>query len=328
MTAEITNSNMLGLADIINKDNIQQDKLNAIDDIAASVVPPSDYSEFKSLLFSSSGGGESSYESDITSSDDRPVVKGKARTPVDEATESESYYSEEDEGSYTKSDSAGSYSSSIDIDIKDPLNTKNIKGVVNLTPSANSKVSGGKDKEAHSKMLNEIDSLRSVLSKRGIPMPHYKPKDIKRNRNYAKEILNLMKNLESDNKTADDMTHVLRFALNILCKTFNGRHELFGYKIDLRGYKTLVMSDIKDIREDTVEFASFVRKKLGVSTMKIFLIFRIFILNAGITIIKNNDSGNTVDVFDDEEDYSSEDISSDAESVEEEEEEESMSQSE
>lgn len=324
MAAEIRDSNLLGLTDIINRDNIQQEQLNAIEDLDGSVGYPSHYDDFRSLLRYNSGEDESDSESSEYDSAESQV---STKTKADKAQEydSEEYDEESDYDSSSKSDrdrgrdESESGSSSSDIGpLKDPFPGK-IKGVVNLTPSDKGKTSGGKEKEAHAKILSEIDTMKSVLIKRGIPVPNYKPKDVKRKKSHAEEILGVLKNLDSDNKTADDMTHLLRFVLNILCKTLNGRHELFGYKMDLRGYKTLVMSDMKDVREDTVQFASYVRKKLGISTMKIFLIFRIFILNAALTIVKNNESDNNVDIFDDEqEEYSEDDVSAEEEEEDEE----------
>lgn len=326
MTAEITNSNMLGLADIINKDNIQQDKIGALDDLNGSVIPPSEYEDFKSLLFPSSDGSNSETEEDY--SDDSIKTKvGGDKTKVTKYDDDSGTYDEEDEEE-EYDEQGSSDSSSMDIDIKNP-SAKNIKGIVKLEPStkggavAKTKVV----KDTHSKILAEIGDMREILIKNGINIPNYKQKEIKRNKNYAKEILDVLKNLDNDNKTADDMTHLLRFVLNILCKTLNGRHEVFGYKLDLRGYKTLVMSDIKDIREDTVEFASFVRKKLGISTTKFFRIFKIFILNAGITIIRNNDSGNNVDVFDEDEYSDDEDVGTEDEEEDEESENDEVSNS-
>lgn len=298
MTAKIKDSNMMGLADIINTDNARPDKMGAIDDIDNSVIPPSEYDVFKDILH-----GDLSEDSEESDDDSVMTKVSNAKSESQSRSQSEIEEEEEEEDSYTESGSrydTQSESSSI----SDHIKLKDVSGVVNLnTDNKKKEAKNDKDKKAHSEMLTEIETMRGVLKKRGIPIPNYRPKDIKRHKSYAKEILDSMKHLDNDNKTADTMIHLLRFILTILCKTFDGKHELFNYKIDLRGYKTLVMSDIKDMREETVDFASYVRRKIGISTTKAFMFFRIFILNAGLTIIKNNGDGNSnVDMFDEEND--------------------------
>lgn len=322
MAAKVRDSNMMELGGIINTDNIRPDKMAAVDELDASIVPPSEYDLFKDILHGDDSEGseesEETGESDYASKSDTSVVtkggdKKKSRSYEEEYEEEE----EEEEEEYE--DETGMSSSS---DISEHIKLKDVSGVVNLNVENKKKdAKNDKDKKAHSEMLTEIETMRGVLKKRGIPIPNYRPKDIKRHKSYAKEILDSMKHLDNDNKTADTLIHLLRFVLTVLCKTFDGKHEIFNYKIDLRGYKTLVMSDIKDMREETVDFASYVRRKIGISTTKAFMIFRIFILNAGLTIIKNNADGNgTVDMFDEDNDdeYSDDDDSEEDEEAEDE----------
>lgn len=190
--------------------------------------------------------------------------------------------------------------------IKEPLLITG-KGLVDLEKKSSRKK---KSDEDHAEVINEINTLAEKLKDKGTSHPKYKDRDIMKNKSYAIEIRDVLKNLSDDTVTADSMESALRFILNVMCKTFVGKHELFGYNIDLRGYNTLVMSEIKELRSDTVELAGKVRKSLGRIPVKLFLYFKIFVINFAATIMANN-TQNEEHVFDrdfsDEESYESED---------------------
>ena len=146
----------------------------------------------------------------------------------------------------------------------------------------------------------------------GIPVPHYNPKKAKKSLSYAKEALKVLSDNLEDNKCSDDIVSMLNFALKILCTIFNGRHEIAGYRIDLSGYNVAVIQDLKEMREETIELSSYIRKNIGKRVMKILRFIKIFIINAGVTIWNNNakinspDFGDDDDDDDDEETYESE----------------------
>ncbi len=128
-----------------------------------------------------------------------------------------------------------------------------------------------------------------------------------------------MSDLLDDNNGADNLMSSLNFALKILCKILNGRHELMGIKLDLSGYNVAVIQDLKDMRSETVAMASYIRKKVGKDVMKLFLFIKIFIINAGTTIWNNNSAPNTTEAFGDDFDEEEEEEEEDYEEEEEEE---------
>jgi hypothetical protein len=296
----IKDSNVLELDGIINNEAIQNDKLGELASIDASVVPPSDYKYYSKLMFENSDS-DSGTMSTVT----KPGKPDKH--------EEEEYSESMSSRTMAFSDREESEESSVVI--KDPLLMAG-SGTVDFDRPVSKK----KTKDDHTTILKEIAEYKSRLMKRKVDIPNFKDRDVAKSKSYAAEIRDVLKDLSDDNKTADSLEGTLRFLLNVLCRTFVGGQELFGWRIDLRGYNTLVMSEIGDLREDVVDVAAKVRKTVGRLPMKLFLMFKIFVVNFGMTIYMNN-SQNEEHHFDDdfsdtdeESDYESESEASDDES--------------
>lgn len=282
----IKDSNVLGLETIVNKEAINNDQMAEVRSLDASVNRFSEYEYYAKQLF----GDDSDVETaDIPESDGSKSVSVSGSVSGDERTPSRSYSRDLSE----ESDS---------IDIKDPLLVTSTKGVVDLETKNKSKIA-----DDHTTILNDIKVQLDRLKEKGLldKVPKYKERDIVKSKTYAAEIRGMLKNMADDNTTADSLESMLGFVLGILCKTLHGQHSLFNYKIDLRGYKVLVMSDLKDVREDTVEMVSKARKKIGRFPMKLFLLLKIFVINLGITIVNNNSTNedHEYDDFSDSDDY-------------------------
>lgn len=297
MAAEIKNSNFAGLADIINPLNAKNDGQGGFDDLEGSIDAPSDYTALNEALF-----GESE-SSSISSDESSSVSKNKGKVKIKQ--EESAIESESDSGSEAESEEDEEEESSISFN--DPV-TSGVKGVVNLNvPTKSEKSSTAKN---HVEILNKIEENKENLIKRGIPVPHHKVSKVKKDYKYAAEVNKVLSDLLDDNAGADNLISGLNFLLKIVCAIFNGRHELAGYKLDLRGYNVAVISDLKDMRSDTVEFSSYLRKKIGKDAMKLLIFFKIFVINAGTTIYNNNATPNTTEAFgddsDEEEDFDEE----------------------
>lgn len=258
----IKDSNVLGLETIVNKEAINNDQLAEIKSLDASVNRPSEYEFYAKQLFGDDSDAETV---------DIPESESESRSSTD--------------GESVKSYSRELSEDSESIEIRDPLLVTGSKGMVDLDTKNKSKIT-----DDHTTILNDIKVQLDRLKDKNLmnKVPKYKERDIVKNKTYASEIRNMLKNMADDHTTADSLESMLSFVLGILCKTFHGQHSLFGYKIDLRGYKVLVMSDLKDVKEDTVEMVSKVRKKVGRLPMKLFLLLKIFAINLGITIVNNN----------------------------------------
>jgi hypothetical protein len=278
--AEVKNSNYMGLGNIVNPLNMKGEIMNELDDLNGSIVAPSDYSDIQEELFGNSESASDSGSVSIETKDD--YVADGSEDNSDEESDDNS-----DPGSDEESDSS-------EVIFNDP--TKGVKGVVNLDDKP---VKGGLSKP-HLEILNDIETKKADLLKYGLPVPHYKPSKIKRDHRQASEVLKIMTDLIDDNKGADSLMSLLNFALKVLCAIFNGRHELAGYKLDLSGYNVTVISDLKEMRDDTVQFTKYVRSKVGKDAMKVLQLIKIFIINAGVTIWNNNSGANSMEAFGDE----------------------------
>ena len=285
----IKDSNVLGLETIINKEAINNDQMAEVRSLDASVNRFSEYDYYAKQLFGDDSDAETA---DIPESNVGSVSASDAGSSLDDRTPSKSYSHESSE----ESDS---------IEIKDPLLMTSVKGVVDLESKDKRKIA-----DDHITILNDIKVQLDRIKEKGLSdkVPKYKERDIIKSKSHAAEIRNMLKNMVDDNTTADSLESMLGFVLGILCKTLHGQHSLFNYKIDLRGYKVLVMSDLKDVREDTVEMVSKVRKKVGRFPMKMFLWLKIFLINLGITIVSNNSTNedHEYDDFSDSDDYETE----------------------
>lgn len=296
--AEIKDSRLMGIGNVVNTENIKPDMLQELDNISGSIVAPSEYSNYKDKLWDNSS--VSSGESSTSSS--------KKKTKNIPSSESESGSDSED----SEEDSEQSTSDSSEIIFNQPFEPK---GIVNLDNKTTVKRESEKN---HTKLLAEIFDLREKLKMLKIPVPHYNEKSIKKDYKRAVEVKDTLESIDSNNKTAEVITNTLSFVLKGLCKYFNGRHEVFGYRLDMRGYNYSVMSDLKDCRKDTVVLAGNINKFFGKKTAKLFLLFKIFILNACVTLVHNNNDVSTEEPFVDSDVEDSED--SDEEEEEEEEE--------
>ena len=266
----IKDSNVIGLSEIVNREAIRPDKMGDLESLDASIVPPSEYKEISKMLF----------KDDLSSITPRSEESDHYET---EPSGSESESGESYEGGIEISESR---SESSDIDIKDPLLVSAaVKGVVDFSKTNDDK----KISETHSAVIEEIKRLEEVTIKRKISIPNYKERDIRKSKKYAIEIRDMLKGRCDDNKAADSIESAMKFALNILCKTLNGKREILGTKIDLTGYNIAVMHDMKELREDVVDVASSIRKKVGYVPLKIFILLKVFVLNLGATIIANNE---------------------------------------
>lgn len=291
--AGVKDSNVIGLSDIVNREAVRADKIGDLESLDISIAPPSDYKEINKMLFDddlSSITPRSEESSEHLESESAEEVSGSGS------------YGPDIEESYSRSESS-------EIDIKDPLLVSAaVKGVVDLgKPESDKKIS-----ETHSAVIDEIKRLEDIVTKRKISTPNYKERDIRKSKRYAIEIRDMLKGLCDDDKAADSIESALKFVLNILCKTLNGKREILGTKIDLTGYNIAVMHDMKELREDVVDVASVIRKKVGRVPIKIFVLLKVFVLNLGATIVANNEYNekhyfednfsDSEDVFDEEED--------------------------
>lgn len=267
--AGIKDSNAIGLTDIINREAVRADKMADLESLDISVIPPSDYKEINKLLFDDDG---STITARSEESSEHYVSESGSVTGDDEVSESLS--------------ESRSHSESSEIDIKDPLLVSAaVKGMVDLSKTIDDK----KISETHSAVIDEIKQLEEIIAKRKIPVPNYKERDIRKSKKYAIEVRDMLKGRCDDDKAADSIESVLKFILNILCKTLNGKREILGTRINLTGYNIAVMHDMKELREDVVDVAKVVRKKVGRVPMKIFLLLKVFVLNLGAVIIANNE---------------------------------------
>jgi hypothetical protein len=289
--ANVKNSNLMGLRDVINNDNVRQDKIQDIENVDASIAPPSEYTELAGELFGSSDDESSS------GSDESISFSKKSKTESKSESESESGSGDESSG----------YESDETIEFNDPV-VSGMKGVVKLGSSDK------KELNAHLEIINEIEKKKTSMISQGIPVPHYNPKKVKKSLSQAKEVLKMMSDNLEDNKSADDIISTVNFVLKIVCAIFNGRHEVAGYRLDLSGYHVAVTQDLKEMREETLEMSAYVRKNIGKRALKIMRFIKIFGVNAGVTIWNNNARINSTDFGDDsDEEYDSEDEDDDEE---------------
>ena len=307
--AEAKNSNFSNLTEVINTNNAKADAQNIFDDIEGSIDTPSDYTMLNEELFgeSSVSSDEDSTSMSSTKTRGKVKIKQQKQSDIEEESESDDYEGSEEEENESSSESS--------MNFNDPV-TSGVKGIVNLNvPSKSAKSTVEKN---HVELMNKIEENKESLIRRGIPVPHHKTSKVKKDFKYATEVNKALSDLLDDNVGADNLVSSLNFVLKIICAIFNGRHELAGYKLDLRGYNVAVISDLKDMRSDTVALSSYIRKKIGKDAMKLFLFIKIFIVNAGTTIWNNNSTPNTTEAFGDDSDEEDEE---DFEEEEEEEEE-------
>lgn len=303
--AEVKNSNYMGLGNVVNTLNMKTEASGLLEDIDGSIAAPSDYSELQADLFGNSSNSSDDSDNSLSTVSSKAVKIKK--TPDKEIDEEEEDEEEESYESYEEE------SESSDIEFNDPV--AGVKGVVNLEGGKSSSMS-----KSHVEILDEIRTKQDDLMKYGIPVPKYKQSKIKRDPRMAAEVLKIMTNLLDDNKGADSLMSLMGFALKLVCTIFNGRHELAGFKLDLRGYNVAVISDLKEMRDDTIQFTKFVRKKIGKDAMKVLQLIKIFGINAAVTIWNNNSATNTVEAFGDELDEDEYDEDDDEEEEEEEDE--------
>lgn len=307
--ADIKDSNALELKTVINPDAIQQDKLGALDDLDASLAPPSEYKKYNRKVFGDDGSNNTLSD---TGESESMQFFGKDSGEDQGNSGSNPTGSSDDSGDSGDSDGSDDSSS-----VGGAIIMKKVKGIVNLNEK--SKPTENIINDGHAEILNEINNLVEKLTLKKIKFPKFKQRDIVKHKSKAAEIRSVLSNLHDDNNIADSFESGLRLLLNILCKTFNGRHTIFDYKIDLKGYNILVMSDLKEIRPDIVSMTGSVRKKIGKLPLKFFLLLKIFIFNLGSTVYSNNQN-NEDHVFDDDFDDDEDDDDDDEEEEEEEEE--------
>jgi hypothetical protein len=303
--AEIKDSRLMGIGNVVNTENIKPEMIQELDNISGSIVAPSEYSGYKNKLWdnSSVSSGTSEESSSIKKTKNTPVISSE-----ESGSGSGSYDSDDSD------DSDQSTSDSSEIIFNQPFEPK---GIVNLD---NKVVVKRENEKNHTKLLAEIFDLKEKLKNMKIPVPHFNEKKIKKDFKCAVEVKDTLESIDSNNKTAEVITNTLSFVLKGLCKYFNGRHEIFGYRLDMRGYNISVMSDLKDCRKDTVVLAGNINKFFGKKTAKLFLLFKIFILNACVTLVHNNNDVSTEERFIDSDVEDSDDEEEEEEEEEEDEE--------
>lgn len=286
-------SNIIGLDEIINKDNFDGD-INDIKKIDKSILAPTEYTYFEKDLF-----GESDTTSSIEVSREKKKKKKKSESNEKfSSLISESKNETSEESQSDESDADSSCDSDITSESIKKFNFNTIKktGTKNFVSLNNTKdLKKDKSVDNHAQILNSILSYKERFKEKKIPIPHFNEKRTQKNIKYAQEIKEMLQNSMDDNRFALVTSSIIDVCLKFLCGFFNEKRvKIKGFNFDLTGYDLMVKREIGEFYSDFMDVGDNIRKKYGRTPIKILTLIKILFINGGFVLYKNNTSANNM----------------------------------
>lgn len=315
MEEDIKDANIFGINDYINSDNVLvPDAYNEID---PSIAPPSEYTNINEKLFGKSKKSkkfndtksdiDASKDSSSNNSDESSQSDNGESADSDNSNDTSSSNNDSNDASGTDNSDSKDNSNSDDSDDSDDsdsddsdneesssihilgkLNTEKLsknKLVKNISKQESNKKAKAENLE---NLLAEIEKYKTLLKNNDTIVPNYKRSKVKKDKEYAFSVLEMLKNTKSDNSAVASLEGALIMGINLITSVIGKDRKFMGHKLDLTGYSDAVFRDMPEIHEDNLAMVGSIRKKVGRGFSSVFVYFRVFIVNLIFTIMKNN----------------------------------------